>query len=466
MDLLISKRQSGRLSEPQKIEPDGWPTSVKSDVAVHEDIVGRVGNSNHDNNSNDSGAQFKRMESAETSIKQEDFNNNQDEEANINALQKDIKRHESSRRLESRNVEQESNLDDEDEDDDDDDDDDMSRMNLSLDSDEDEGSLDSDVNMNNLSDNNNSSQMQLAHFDSSHTTDITETDELDQASTIGTTNTTQTQLGSSNNFQSSAALNHHKQLHHHHNHHPDHSSPQQTLPNPWTTVNGEIIEDISQSYVKTANPNAARKGGKRNRHCYKCKLCTYSSVDRCTLVRHLRIHSGERPYICGICRYAFTTKANCERHVRKRHKKQYNSLGGAGGGGVKGSNGGGRSLIITDHSNHQTIPAKVNPVAAQTISQTLQRLQEKQQQNSTGDDEIGNIERISSSNHQARQLHQHHSHHLQQQQQVQNLVDTRTTNNNVDTTSLGGYKNKRKHPNDETLDQALDLSCKFLYYQY
>lgn len=145
-----------------------------------------------------------------------------------------------------------------------------------------------------------------------------------------------------------------------------------------TSVNGEIIEDVSQSYVKTANPNAARKGGKRNRHCYKCKLCTYSSVDRCTLVRHLRIHSGERPYICGICRYAFTTKANCERHVRKRHKKQYNSLGGAGGGGVKGSNGGGRSLIITDHSNHQTIPVKVNPVAAKTISQTLQRIQEKQ----------------------------------------------------------------------------------------
>lgn len=170
--------------------------------------------------------------------------------------------------------------------------------------------------------------------------------------------------------------------------------------NPLTTLNGEIIEDISQSYVKTANPNAARKGGKRNRHCYKCKLCTYSSVDRCTLVRHLRIHSGERPYICGICRYAFTTKANCERHVRKRHKKQYNSLGGAGGGGVKGSNGGGRSLIITDHSNHQTIPMKVNPVAAQTISQTLQRIQEKQHQqqqpqrlsNSPGDDYNNNVD--------------------------------------------------------------------------
>jgi len=212
------------------------------------------------------------------------------------------------------------------------------------------------------------------------------------------------------------------------------------LMTPMTTLNGEIIEDISQSYVKTANPNAARKGGKRNRHCYKCKLCTYSSVDRCTLVRHLRIHSGERPYICGICRYAFTTKANCERHVRKRHKKQYNSLGGAGGGGVKGSNGGGRSLIITDHSNHQTIPVKVNPVAAQTISQTLQRIQEKQQrQAGSADEEFDQIERIAANTSDANQ-------------RVHKLNNLDTQQTKYETSSPGGeYKSKRKHRGDSAL---------------
>jgi hypothetical protein len=30
--------------------------------------------------------------------------------------------------------------------------------------------------------------------------------------------------------------------------------------------------------------------------------------------------SGQRPYNCSVCGYAFTTKANCERHIRKRHE--------------------------------------------------------------------------------------------------------------------------------------------------
>lgn len=56
-------------------------------------------------------------------------------------------------------------------------------------------------------------------------------------------------------------------------------------------------------------------------HNYSCHLCPYTSLDKSTLVRHLRTHNGERPFQCTVCKYAFTTKANCERHVRKRHKK-------------------------------------------------------------------------------------------------------------------------------------------------
>lgn len=35
----------------------------------------------------------------------------------------------------------------------------------------------------------------------------------------------------------------------------------------------------------------------------------------------MRTHNGERPYECRDCQYAFTTKANCERHLRNRHGK-------------------------------------------------------------------------------------------------------------------------------------------------
>ena len=54
---------------------------------------------------------------------------------------------------------------------------------------------------------------------------------------------------------------------------------------------------------------------------YRCNICTYSSLDKATLVRHMRSHNGDRPYECAMCNYAFTTKANCERHLRNRHSK-------------------------------------------------------------------------------------------------------------------------------------------------
>uniref|UniRef100_A0A8B9Y068 C2H2-type domain-containing protein n=1 Tax=Bos mutus grunniens TaxID=30521 RepID=A0A8B9Y068_BOSMU len=49
-------------------------------------------------------------------------------------------------------------------------------------------------------------------------------------------------------------------------------------------------------------------------------LCPRVAV-KVELIRHLRTHSGERPYICKICHYPFTVKANCERHLRKKHLK-------------------------------------------------------------------------------------------------------------------------------------------------
>lgn len=41
---------------------------------------------------------------------------------------------------------------------------------------------------------------------------------------------------------------------------------------------------------------------------------------RSTVVKHMKCHNGERPYECSVCKFAFTTKANCERHFRNRHR--------------------------------------------------------------------------------------------------------------------------------------------------
>ncbi|KAL8613847.1 hypothetical protein ACOMHN_032837 [Nucella lapillus] len=67
----------------------------------------------------------------------------------------------------------------------------------------------------------------------------------------------------------------------------------------------------------------AFKGHVRSHHQgsqkHLCAACPYRSSDKSTLIRHMRTHTGQRPYECKVCAVGFTTKANCERHIRKRH---------------------------------------------------------------------------------------------------------------------------------------------------
>ncbi|XP_066570069.1 zinc finger protein ZFPM1 isoform X2 [Amia ocellicauda] len=44
--------------------------------------------------------------------------------------------------------------------------------------------------------------------------------------------------------------------------------------------------------------------------------CSKSCPSASSLEIHMRTHSGERPFVCLICLSAFTTKANCERHLK------------------------------------------------------------------------------------------------------------------------------------------------------
>lgn len=44
--------------------------------------------------------------------------------------------------------------------------------------------------------------------------------------------------------------------------------------------------------------------------------CNKSCPSSSSLEIHMRTHSGERPFVCLICLSAFTTKANCERHLK------------------------------------------------------------------------------------------------------------------------------------------------------
>ncbi|CAB3365985.1 Hypothetical predicted protein [Cloeon dipterum] len=53
---------------------------------------------------------------------------------------------------------------------------------------------------------------------------------------------------------------------------------------------------------------------------YQCNMCIAKYDEKNSLVQHMRSHNGERPFMCRLCHYAFTTKANCERHLRVKHQ--------------------------------------------------------------------------------------------------------------------------------------------------
>ena len=74
-------------------------------------------------------------------------------------------------------------------------------------------------------------------------------------------------------------------------------------------------------------PNLRALKGHNKEHLmmapFECNVgtCHYTTGDKSALLQHMRAHTGQKPFECKICNFGFTTKANCERHVRNKHNK-------------------------------------------------------------------------------------------------------------------------------------------------
>ncbi|OWF44896.1 uncharacterized protein LOC110457710 [Mizuhopecten yessoensis] len=62
------------------------------------------------------------------------------------------------------------------------------------------------------------------------------------------------------------------------------------------------------------NPNIQRMGD-----IYKCKICSYTSTSRATVLNHLTIHSGFRRFGCPFCPYRSHWRHDCLKHIRTHH---------------------------------------------------------------------------------------------------------------------------------------------------
>lgn len=53
---------------------------------------------------------------------------------------------------------------------------------------------------------------------------------------------------------------------------------------------------------------------------FTCPYCKKHFPRNANLVRHLRTHTGEQPYVCDICNRGFSISSNLRRHIRNVHR--------------------------------------------------------------------------------------------------------------------------------------------------
>lgn len=105
-----------------------------------------------------------------------------------------------------------------------------------------------------------------------------------------------------------------------------HSSRGQFLPSHSSTAPGEEMPPVQKVYAPRASQASAKQSEEAHKKekkpqkpgKYICQYCSRPCAKPSVLQKHIRSHTGERPYPCVPCGFSFKTKSNLYKH-RKSH---------------------------------------------------------------------------------------------------------------------------------------------------